>query len=229
MFPPTRWTLVLATRQGGEARQAALDALLGIYSRPLYVFARRKGCGPEAAEDAVQGFFLKLLEHDFPDRLDPERGRLRSYLLTGLERYLVSQHEKDTAQKRGGEHRPISLDTLSIERDLPGAPDAAVAAFEREWALTTMERALARLKQEYADGRRRGPAEPFLRFFGLGEPASYADAARDAGLTTPQFKAALHRARERYRELLREEVAATLGSEAAPDEEIATLLGALGS
>jgi hypothetical protein len=123
----------------------------------------------------------------------------------------------------------VSLDTLSVERDLPGAPDAAVAAFEREWAVLTMERALVRLKQDYADGRRRGPAEPFLRFFGLGGAPSYADAAREAGLTTPQFKAALHRARERYRDLLREEVSATLGTDAHPDEEIAVLLQALGA
>jgi DNA-directed RNA polymerase specialized sigma24 family protein len=229
MFPETRWTLILASRQGGEARRSALESLLGIYWRPLYVFARRKGLSTEAAEDAVQGFFLKLLEHDFPDRLDPARGRLRSYLLTGLERFLVTLHERESAQKRGGDLRLVSLDLLSAERDLPGAPDAAVAAFEREWALTTMERALTRLRQEYTDGRRQGPSEPFLRFFGPDDAPPYAEAAADAGLTVPQFKAALHRARARYRELLREEVAGTLGSEAEPDEEIAALLGALGA
>src|SRR5262245_10379570 len=129
MFPDTRWTLVLATRQGGEARRSALETLLSAYWRPLYLFARRKGLTSEAAEDAVQGFFLKLLEHDFPDRLDPARGRLRSYLLTGLERHLVNLHEHDAAQKRGGGARLLSLDVLSAERDLPGAPDAATAAF----------------------------------------------------------------------------------------------------
>jgi DNA-directed RNA polymerase specialized sigma24 family protein len=229
MFPDTRWTLILASRQGGEARRHALETLMGAYWRPLYVFARRKGLSSEAAEDAVQGFFLKLLEHDFPDRLDPTRGRLRSYLLTGLERYLVTLHERDTAQKRGGDARMLSLDVLSAERDLPGAPDAAVAAFEREWALLTMERALARLGQEYADGRRQGPAAPFLRFFGRDEAPPYSEAAAQADLTVPQFKAALHRARARYRELLREEVCGTLGSEAQPDEEIAALLRALGA
>jgi len=229
MFPDTRWTLILASRQGGEARRAALETLLAAYWRPLYVFARRKGLSSEAAEDAVQGFFLKLLEHDFPDRLDPARGRLRSYLLTGLEHHLVTLHERESARKRGGDARLLSLDVLSAERDLPGAPDAAVAAFEREWALLTMERALSRLRQDYEDGRRQGPAEPFLRFFGLDEAPSYADAAAQTGLTVPQFKAALHRARARYRELLREEVAGTLGSEAQPDEEIAALLAALGA
>jgi DNA-directed RNA polymerase specialized sigma24 family protein len=229
MFPDTRWTLVLASRQGGEARRAALETLLAAYWRPLYVFARRKGLRQEAAEDAVQSFFLKLLEHDFPDRLDRAKGRLRSYLLTGLERHLVSLHEHEAAQKRGGAARLVPLETLSIERDLPGAPDAALDAYEQEWALVTMERALVRLKEEYADGRRRGPAEPFLAFFGLDDAPSYADAAQQAGLTTPQFKAALHRARERYRDLLRAEVAATLGTDTPPDEEIASLLRALGT
>jgi RNA polymerase sigma-70 factor (ECF subfamily) len=92
-----------------------------------------------------------------------------------------------------------------------------------------MQRALDRLRQEYDGGRRQGPAEPFLLFFGTEEAPSYADAAAQAGLSVPQFKAALHRARGRYRELLREEVSGTLGSEAGPDEEIAALLSALGA
>ena len=89
MFPDTRWTLVLASRQGGEARRIALETLLGAYWRPLYLFARRKGLSAEAAEDAVQGFFLKLLELDFPDRLDPARGRL------GIGRRLVQAEERE--------------------------------------------------------------------------------------------------------------------------------------
>ena len=95
----------------------------------------------------------------------------------------MNLHEHETAQKRGGATRLLSLDVLSAERDLPGAPDAAVAAFEREWALVTLERALGRLRQEYADGRRQGPAEPFLAFFGLDEAPSYAEAATQAGVT----------------------------------------------
>src|SRR4029450_14102519 len=115
MFPQTRWTLVLAAREGAEARRDALEGLLGAYWRPLYVFARRKGLPPEAAEDAVQGFFLKLLEHDFPARLDPARGRLRSYLLTSLQHHLARLHERASAEKRGGRVRGLRLDGPAVE------------------------------------------------------------------------------------------------------------------
>src|SRR4029453_6389122 len=109
MFPQTRWTLVLAAREGAEARRDALEGLLGAYWRALYVFPRRRGLPPEAAEDAVQVFFLKLLEHDFPARLDPARGRLRSYLLTSLEHHLASLHERASAEQRRGRGRVLPL------------------------------------------------------------------------------------------------------------------------
>src|SRR4051812_41437013 len=110
MFPTTRWTLILASRGGGEAERAALDQLCTTYWKPVYFFLRRKGLSPAAAEDAVQGFFLHIREGNFLPRLDPERGRLRSYLLRSLEHYLINQHAHDSAQKRGGGYQFVPLD-----------------------------------------------------------------------------------------------------------------------
>ena len=124
MFPTTRWTLVLSAREGSpEARRAALGTLLSSYWRPVYVYLRRKGLAPEAAEDAVQGLFLRLLEQDAIARLDPGRGRFRSYLLTSLEHHLVNLHEHDSALKRGGGERVVPLETVDVERELPSAPE----------------------------------------------------------------------------------------------------------
>lgn len=227
MFPTTRWTLILDSRQGGEAERAALEQICTTYWKPVYFFLRRKGLSPEAAEDAAQGFFLQLLERAFLPRLDPARGRFRSYLLRSLEHYLVNLHERATAQKRGGEYLLVSLDVAVAERELPAAPGSAADAFDKEWALVLMERALDRLRREYEDGRRKGRAEVVLRFFGLEDPPSYAAAASECAMTPPQFKAVLHRARARFRELLREEVAATVDHDAEADPEIAALLRAL--
>ena len=230
MFPTTRWTLILASREGDQARREALESLLTTYWKPVYFYLRRRGLAVESAEDVVQGFFLHLLERDFLPRLDPARGRFRSYLLTALDHYLAHQRERESAQKRGGGVRLVPIDLALAERELEAAPAEAQTAYQREWAMGVMERALVRLRQEYEQGRRKGPAEVFLRFFSFEsfEPApSYADAAAQVGLTASQFKAALHRARQRFRELLREEVGGTLQDAAEADREIGELVRAL--
>jgi len=229
MFPTTRWTLILASQKDGAAEKAALEQLFATYWKPIYFFLRRKGLGPQAAEDAVQGFFLHLLERDFLVRLDPARGRLRSYLLRALEHYLVNLHERDVALKRGGAYRFIPLDVVLAERELPAAPAPALQAYEREWALGLMERSLCRLRREYDEGKRKGGGETILGFFGLDRAPTYAEAAAECGMSVPQFKATLHRARERFRDILRDEVAATVEDDAEADREIDDLIRALSS
>jgi RNA polymerase sigma factor (sigma-70 family) len=224
LFPTTRWTIVLSSRDGDAARRAALEALLPQYWKPVYFFLRRKGLSVESAEDATQGFFLHVLENDALPRADPARGRFRSYLLACLTHYLVNQHERDAAVKRGGRARIVPLDTGIAERELPAAPDDPGRAFDREWATAIFERALLRLTREYEEGRRKGPAEAFLGFFRLEEAPSYAEGAAACGMTVTQFKAALHRSRERFRELLREEVATTVDGDA--ETEMRALLAA---
>jgi RNA polymerase sigma factor (sigma-70 family) len=229
MFPTTRWTLILSSRDSPEAQRAALETLFATYWKPVYFYLRRKGLAVEAAEDATQGLFLHLMERDVLLRVDPARGRFRSYLLTSVENYLVNEHERASAVKRGGRVRIVPLDTLVAERELPAAPDDPGRAFDREWATGIMERALARLQAEYASGRRKGPAEVFLSFFRLQEAPSYAEAAAACGLTTVQFKAALHRARARFREILHEEIGPTVAADADTEAEMQTLLQALGA
>lgn len=225
MFPSTQWSVVLSSREDSNARRGALETLLPLYWKPVYFFLRRKGLSVESAEDATQGFFLQLIERDVLPRADPARGRFRSYLLACLDHYLINQHEREAAQKRGGNTRIVPLDTGIAERELPAVPDDPGRAFDREWASGILDRAVARLTREYAEGRRKGPADVFLRFFRLEDAPSYADSAAACGLTVVQFKAALHRARERFRELLREEVAATVDGDA--EAEMRTLMAVL--
>ena len=206
-----------------------METLLATYWTPLYIYLRRRGQDAANAEDAVQGFFLHLLEGDeFLLRLDPARGRFRGYLKAGLDHFLANQYASAQALKRGGGVRVVPLDTAVAERELLAAPDDPTAAYDREWALRVMERALGRLRAEYAEGRRQGHAETMLRFFSLTEAPSYAEAAAECGQTVPQLKASLHRARVRFRTLLREEIAETVGEEADLDQEMAELLRALG-
>ena len=137
-----------------------------------------------------------------------------------MDHYLANLYEKEAARTRGGGQRFVPLDLVLLERELPAAPEDPGAAFDREWAVAVMERALKRLRQEYEEGRRRGRLETVLRFFGLGEAPSYAEAAAECGMSVVQFKASLHRARARFRELLLEEVGATVGEDREADAEL---------
>jgi len=225
-FPETRWTLVTRSREGPEARSRALEELLAAYWKPLYYHVRRKGHSVEDSKDAIQGFFAQLLDRDFLERLDPEKGKLRSYLRTALDNFLHNRHEASAAAKRGGGARTVALDWDVDESLAAPAPDPS-AAFDRAWALAVMERALARLRADYESGERKGPFELVRRFFDFtGEPPSYESAAEESGMSVSQLKAFLHRARVRFRELVKEEVRETVAGE-DPEAELETLMKAL--
>jgi RNA polymerase sigma-70 factor (ECF subfamily) len=226
-FPTTRWTLIVSARQSPEARRAALGELLGRYWKPLYLFARRKGAGIDEAQDAVQGFLAHLLERDFLERLDPGRGRFRSYLRTAFSNFLVNQHEREIALKRGG--GAIALDFADLEDRLAGDAAQADAAFDREWALDVMARALDALRAEFDSGQRSGPFEVVARFFRAEDTPSYAAVAAEHDMSIPQLKAFLHRARARFRALVRQTIADTVSDPGDVDAELADLLRALGT
>lgn len=226
-FPPTRWTLILSSRDGGAPRRAALETLLAAYWKPLYFYVRRKGNSVEASKDAIQDFFAHLLERDFLARLDPGKGRFRSYLRAAIDHYLINLHESRSARKRGGGAPVLSLDVEGAERDVAAAPEDPGAAFDREWALGVMERALAKLRGEFEGGARRGPYDVFLQFFRPSEAPSYEEASRACGMSLPQFKAFLHRTRVRFREIVRADIADTVADAGEADAEMAELLRAL--
>jgi DNA-directed RNA polymerase specialized sigma24 family protein len=152
LFPQTRWTLVLAARDRPEERRRALGELLAPRWRALYVLARKHGLAPAEAEDAVQSFLARLIEGDLLAKLDPGRGRLRSYLRTAFAHHLINLHEHAAAAKRSG---PLaSLDELEALVASPAPSPEAL--FERAWALGLFEEALAALEAELAAGDRRG-------------------------------------------------------------------------
>jgi RNA polymerase sigma-70 factor (ECF subfamily) len=210
IFPSTRWTLILSARDSPETCRAVLNELLASYWRPLYSYVRKKGYDRTFAEDAVQGFLVHLLERNFLSRLDPARGRLRSYLRTAMDHYLANLHEKDRAKKRGGDVVTIPIDFKMAERTLADAPSEPESAFNREWALTLMERAMEKLRGEFESGQRRAPFLAVADFFQLGEAPSYKQVAARHGMTIPQLKSLLHRSRVRFRELIEQEAADTV-------------------
>lgn len=233
-FATTHWSLIVAARgpAAPEAR-AALAQLCRSYWYPLYAFIRRQGHGADAAQDLTQEFFTRLLEHDFLAAIDRDKGRFRSFLLAACKHFLANERDRACAQKRGGGQSPVSLDLDSAEGRYTREPAHHITPerlFEQRWALTLLDRVLARLREEHT-ARGKEALFDHLRVFLVGEghsPAQLEVAAR-LGLSPGAMRVAVHRLRQRYRDLLRQEIAATVDDPREVDEEIRQLFAALAS
>src|SRR6184192_2683879 len=151
-FTTTHWSVVLAAQRRSPAADAALEKLCRTYWRPIYGFVRRQGTDAEEAKDLTQGFFALLLERRDFDAVRKEKGRLRSYLLTSLKHFLVSEHRRAVTLKRGKGQHAIPLEELTAADfgDMEPADHlSADRLYERRWALTLMEQVLRRLRDEY--------------------------------------------------------------------------------
>ena len=199
--------------------EAALEKLCRVYWWPLYGFVRRQGYGPEEAQDLAQGFFAMLLERKDLDVVCREKGRLRSYLLTSLKNFLAKAHRRAMAVKRGKGRALVPLEELLAREhaDVDLADRlSADRIYERRWALTLLEQVLVRLGREYEAAGNTTLFEQLKQLL-TDEPdrPSQAQIAEALGMTENAVKQALHRLRQRYRLLLREEIAQTV---AAPDD-----------
>jgi RNA polymerase sigma-70 factor (ECF subfamily) len=231
-FTATHWSVVLAARDGDSTRaRAALETLCRAYWYPLYAFVRRMGQSPHDAEDSVQSFFALCLEKNYLAAAEEAKGRFRSFLLLALKRFLAKERDRSGADKRGGGQKPIALDGLTAEERYAVEPAELMSAdnlFERRWALTLLERVLSRLGDEQAAAGQEEvfhQLKEFLSAAGRGTP--YAELAGRLGRSEGAVKVAVHRLRQRYRELLQEEIANTVTSPEEAEEERRYLLSVL--
>ncbi|MEP6586216.1 MAG: sigma-70 family RNA polymerase sigma factor [Candidatus Udaeobacter sp.] len=230
-FATTHWSVVLTAQGATPAAQAALEKLCRTYWRPIYAFVRRQGAELEDAKDLTQGFFALLLERRDLDTVRKEKGRLRSYLLTSLKHFLTNERNRALAIKRGEGQRLVSLDQLHQGERADFEPtDTATAdqIYERRWAMTVLNQVLARLEEEH---RAVGKMQLFDRlqksFTDEPDRASQVEIARELGMTENAVYQAFHRFRQRYRELLREEVAHTVAVAVDIEDELRHLIAVL--
>jgi RNA polymerase sigma-70 factor (ECF subfamily) len=230
-FTTTHWSLVLEAQGESPAARKALEILCRTYWRPLYGFVRRHGLGREEAQDLVQDFFARLLEHRNLDAVRREKGRLRSYLLVSLKRFLTSEQHRARGVKRYESGPYIPLDEL-LESDITDVELAETLSadrlYERRWALAVLEQVLTRLESEYEAA---GNAALFdqLKEFLVGERGrpTQAEIATDLAMTENAVKQAFHRLRQRYRVLLREEIAQTVAQPGDVEDELRHLVSIL--
>ncbi len=230
-FVTTQWSVVLTAQGQSPAADQALEKLCRTYWWPLYGFVRRQGYSPEEAQDFTQGFFGLLLERRDFDAVRKEKGRLRSYLLTALKNFIAKSHRREMAIKRGKGQPLISLDELAERERADLEPADILSAdllYERRWALTLLEQVLKRLGDEYhAAGNEALFNE--LKELLADEPgrSSQAEIAKKLGMTENAVKQAFHRLRQRYRILLREEIANTVAVPGDVEDELRHLIAIL--
>lgn len=225
VFQTTQWSLVVAAGNLGTPHaHAALTQLCQTYWYPLYCCVRRHGHPPAEAQDFTQAFFAKLLEKNQIALADPERGRFRTFLLRSLENFLHNEHERATAQRRGGGQSIVSWDAHIAEDSYAAqALDhlSPEQAFERRWASTLLTATLVRLRREFSSSSRAelfDLLEPHL--WGDDTSTPYAQIAATLEMSVTAVKVTMHRLRQRYREALRQEIAQTVASEEEVEEEL---------
>ncbi|MBK9138425.1 MAG: sigma-70 family RNA polymerase sigma factor [Verrucomicrobia bacterium] len=232
-FVQTRWTLVLRARGDSTEARRALGELCEAYWQPVFRFLQREGRDTDTARELTQAFFARLLQRGDLGHADPNRGRFRSYLLGAVKHFLADLRKHAAREKRCGglSAEPIAAPPGEEATELPLADPASEvpdAWFDRQWALTVMERALNAVEAEFVAA---GRADHFAHFQpwlmgDAGAPAQ-AETARSLGMSESAVKVAVHRLRKRFRERLRAEVSQTLLEGETVDAELRYLIAAV--
>jgi RNA polymerase sigma-70 factor (ECF subfamily) len=237
-FVTTRWSLILSaanSKNGEQKAREALDELCRSYWRPIFSFVWRRGYSMQDAQDLTQDFFVRILEPGWLQHADPNRGRFRSLLLKSLQNFLVNAAERTHTRKRGGDVEFISWDDwmseapsqLSISgHTLDSLPPERF--FDLRWAVTVVEHALRRLSEECeVKGKRRLFHSLSSHLTAERDEVSFAQLSAELGIAESAVIKQLHNLRQRYRSLLRDEVAHTVADPAEVEDEIRYLCAAL--
>jgi RNA polymerase sigma factor (sigma-70 family) len=231
VFPNTRWSVVLAARQRSSPESgAALEAICRAYWYPLYAYVRRCGQSPHDAQDITQEFFCRLLEKRWLDAADREKGKLRTFLIVMLKKFMSKEWRRALAQRRSGGHAHVQFDTIFAESRYAAdshalSPDET---FDRQYALTLLDLTMNRLRADFVGAGKPGDFD-VLKSCLTAERGTidYAAVAQRLGVTEGAARVAAHRLRKRFREIYREEISHTLANGADLEAEMRHLAAAL--
>ena len=233
-FLTTRWSIVLAAKDASDGDShagRALEELCHAYWRPLYAFLRRDGHNEHDAQDLTQAFFATLIDKNFLQSVDQQKGRFRSFLLAAIKNFRNNQHAYTKAKKRGGGHTHVSFDYEAGERwfaQMATGQQTPEREFEYRWALTVLEAALDAVRRELTSAGNPEHFELLKPYMTGGDDStSYGKVAESLGVSEGGARSAVHRIRRRYRRALRDLVAQTVGRQEDIDDEIRELLQVL--
>lgn len=226
-FPATRWSLVLGAQnlENEEESRRALSELCELYWYPLYAFVRRKGHTPADAEDVTQGFFCELISKDRVQLFAENKGKLRAYLLSSVKNYLSDLRKHNSAAKRGGGEKPLSLDfemEMAEERYAaePAEFDTPEKLFEMRWSMTVLERVFTQISEEYKRVNKLEVFDALKGFLAGDSEVSFREIGEKIGISEGSARVTLFRMRKQYRKFLEAEIAETLAEGESIEDEI---------
>jgi len=229
-FGSTDWSIV--RQLDGPDAELALAKLCEQYWQPLYAYVRSKVRDVHKAQDLTQGFFAHVVAKDSLRQAAPDRGRFRSFVLVSLKNFMANEYAAENAQRRGGQHRQVSLDFDDGDQHFSRAAAESMTAeriFDRAWTLTLLDRVAQRLRSEHEEA---GEAERFealkVTLTSVGRGSKYDEIAEKLHVTEAAARQAASRLRKRYRELLRLEVGRTLEDNDDIEDEIRQMFASLG-
>jgi RNA polymerase sigma factor (sigma-70 family) len=231
LFATTRWSVVLAARDGDERNAAAaMETLCGTYWRALYAYARQHGLPPHDAEDATQAFFTRLLEKDYLQSVQSERGPFRAFLQMAFRRFLTKERDRATALRRGGGAAHVAFDFPGAETAMAHDPPRLTAdeVFESRWAMTALGAAMGALREEFRAMGKEAEFDVLKTVLSAQKDGnSYTELAASLNMSEGAARVAAHRLRKRFRELFRMEVAQTVACHEDVNEEMRHLVSVL--
>ncbi len=225
--------MVLAVKdQVSPEARAALAELCKTYWYPLYAYVRRSGYSEEDAQDLTQEFFTRFLARGYFARAERKRGRFRTFLLSSMKNFLTEEWHKRTREKRGGGRQIVSFDEQDAEGRYLAEPVENVTPeiiYEKRWASTLLNRVTANLREEFKVRRKGEMFELLSQFLWDREADSipYEEVAHKLKRSVGSVKVAVHRIRQRYRELLRAEIADTVARSDEIDGELRHLISVI--
>jgi DNA-directed RNA polymerase specialized sigma24 family protein len=226
-FQTTHWTLILraAQNESTESGQQALSVFCEAYWPPLYAFLRHRRYASTDAQDLLQAFFANLLTQNTLSRADQAKGRLRTFLLGSLQNFLINEHDRARALKRGGDYEILSFDQHLLEAEAAMSGTAHlndVSCYDLTWASNVVRRSWQDLHEAFAaEGKAKLLQElkPFVAG-GMTNPPNQEDVAARLGVPIATLRTWISRLRQQYRDSLRTEVARTVSDPVDVDEEL---------
>lgn len=227
----TRYSVVERIRAAdAEVRRVAFSDLVEGYWKPVYKHLRLTWhVSPDDAEDLAQGFFAEAFQKSWLEKFDPAKARFRTFVRVCVDRYVMNARQADSRLKRGGGAQVVPLDFPAAERELPAEPTASIdpeTTFQQEFVRALFDRAVRALRKELAADARQGHYALFERYdLAAEEGITYAQLAREMGLTTTQVTNRLAQVRRRFRELALEDLRSLCATDVEFQREARDIFG----
>ena len=230
-FPATRHSVIERIRADDpDARRQAFGDLVEGYWKPVYKHLRVTWrLDPEDARDLTQGFFADAFQKSWLERFEPNKARFRTFVRVCADRFVMNAKQAASRLKRGGAAQMIPLDFETAEREILARNQAAAEPdeyFHREFVRALFERSLQAVRREFESGGRGVHYALFERYdVSPEEGVSYAQLAKEFGITTTQVTNHLAQIRRAFRTHALEALRGLCGSEAEYQREARELFG----